>query len=219
MRESMKIKYIAWVLGSAALAAGLAGCASAPASHYYSLMPEAVDAAPGQAASAQASYTISVSPVQVPEQVDKPQIVLNEPDSAQVTPLGGYLWAAKLSEEVRSALADDLSRRLGALEAPPANLAKDQGNWQVNVKIQRFDSYYGNRAVLDASWALTPHNIRGGRPAYCRARISVPVADGMSALVKGHQDALWKLSALIAGKIQPATAQDDIGELEFNRCT
>jgi hypothetical protein len=41
----------------------------------------------------------------------------------------------------------------------------------------------------------------------------------MSALVKGHQDALWKLSALIAGKIQPATAQDDIGELEFNRCT
>jgi len=217
----MKIKHVACLLACAALAGTLAGCASAPASHYYSLMPKAVSSAPGQvdAASPQASYTISVGPVSVPDQVDRPQIVLTEPDSTQVTPLSGYLWAAKLSREVRDALADDLSRRLGALEVPPGSVTKGKGNWQVNVKIQRFDSYYGNRAVLDASWELAPHNVQGGRPGYCRARISVPVGEGVSALVQGHQNALWMLSGLIAGQIQPGVAQGGAGEVQLHRCT
>ena len=223
MRMNRCARWIPCVLAIGALAA----CAGTPPSHYYSLMPDTVQPAQVHAlAPAQHSYVVSVDPVSIPEQVDRPQIVLIEPDSAQVTPLSGYLWAAQLSEELRAALADDLSRRLGVLEIPHGQVPRGKGSWQIGVSVQRFDSYYGKQAVLDASWSATPHGVVKAKPAYCRARIAVPVGDGMSALVEGHKQALWTLSGLIAQHIEPGRAggapaalSNTTSDVQFNRCS
>ncbi len=195
------------VLPVVALCSMLAACAGTTDSHYYSLMPLADTAAPQPSAAmggqaARPGYAISVDAVHVPQQVDKPQIVLNDPDSAQVTPLNGYLWASTLSEELRAALADDLSRKLNVIEIPAKAAPEHLGLWKIDLRVQRFESLYGQRVLLDATWRLRPVNLPGRRAMFCRAEITVPVQGSMSALVSGHKQALGSMSGLIAAAIQ-----------------
>src|SRR5690606_29739132 len=135
------------------LCAALAACASTPQSQYYTLAP-----AQGSAGDtpSQADFAISVSAVQVPEQVDRPQIVLSHPGGPQVTLLNDSQWAAPLTDEIRDALAQNLSQRLGALDIDPRAAPKDLPLWVLAVTVHRFESVYGGRAMLEATWKQTP---------------------------------------------------------------
>lgn len=175
----------------------LAACASSPPSHYYTLIsPAAVrQDAPS---SGEPGYAMRMQSVTVPEQVARQQIMLTEADSTQVTPLNTYLWASPLPDEIRRALADDLVRRLGVLQLPDGQAVPERLSlWNVAVNVQRFESLYGQRAVLQATWQLTPSNLKR-KPVFCRATLMVDVGDGIGALVEGHRQALWQLSGLIA---------------------
>ncbi|NYT83005.1 membrane integrity-associated transporter subunit PqiC [Alcaligenaceae bacterium] len=185
-----------------ALAAVLAACASTPASHYYTLMPAAQrGAAPESAAAGAPGYVISVQPVGVPEQLDRLQIVITDPASTQVAILNSYLWASPLSEELRNALSDDLTERLGAIDV--AGAAGNAPAWRVALTLQRFESVYGQYALQDATWQLTPVNLEGKRKTVCRASARVEVQqEGVSALVAAHQEALRRVGGVIAGQLQ-----------------
>ncbi|TEA78060.1 PqiC family protein [Allopusillimonas ginsengisoli] len=205
-------------LAALSLCVLLAACAGMSESHYYSLMPSAgpleahgsdsseVKRATG-ASQATPGYAISVDTVSVPEQVDRPQIVLTDPDSTQVTPLNAYLWASTLSEELRAALADDLSRRLNVIELPAKSVPASLGLWKVDMRVQRFESLYGRHAVLEATWRLRPVNISGRQALLCQVQVVVPVGEGVSSLVHGHQEALAAMSGLIASAIEGKAIQ------------
>lgn len=198
----------------------IAGCSTTQPSQYYTLMPPSVsqtgaigpkDKSPG--------YAISIQHVALPEQVDRPQIVITDPDSTQVTPLNSSLWASPLSDEIRNALSDALSRRLGVLEISPSAAPASLPVWRVALNIQRFESLYGQRAVLDATWRLTPMNQRGKKTRLCRAEMQVPVESGMSAMVAGHRRALQAFADAIANQIEGhEQAQPEPG-LQMKGCT
>jgi len=194
------------------LAAMLAACAAPPASNYYTLLPQAAQA--GQPPKLSHRLAIDVQAVNVPQQVDRPQIVLNQPGSARVTPLNGALWAAPLSEEIRSALADALVRRLDALDASGQRAGKDLPLWVVRVTVQRFESVHADHAVLAASWRLTPRNQSSAHGMLCRAQIRVEVGPGMPALVQGHQQAVLHLADLVAAGIAGTPAQPAPGVVQ-----
>ncbi|SHI03754.1 PqiC family protein [Pollutimonas bauzanensis] len=201
------------------LAAALAACATT-APEYYTLLPAptagpAADAPGG----ARPKYAISVQPVALPEQVDRPQIVISEPGTAQVTPLNSALWASPLSDEIRNALSNDLSRTLGVLDIAGGGIPDALPVWKISLQVQRFDSLYGQRAVLDATWRLAPVNQPGKKTRICRAQVDVPAAGGMPAMVASHQEALRRLAALIAAQLSGAGAAPAAAGVQEKGCT
>jgi len=186
-----------------ALTLAAAGCASAPQSRYYSLMGTDKPAS----AAARTDFAISLSAVDIPEQVDRPQIVLSREGDAQVTLLNESQWAAPLADEIRNALSHDLSRRLGVLDVSPRAAPEALPLWVLGVTVQRFESIYGRHAVLEATWRQEPRQGASGTAAVCRAQINVPVQEGVSALVAGHQQALDLLAGLMADKLSGKAPQ------------
>ena len=90
----------------------LAGCSSAP-THFYTLLPAAQ---PHAAAVAPAPFAIEVAPVGVPAEVDQAAWLVRT-GPGQVALLDSEQWAAPLADELRAALADELTRQLGARQA------------------------------------------------------------------------------------------------------
>lgn len=207
-----------YVLMPLVLVAVLAGCASPPQSHYYTLVPSAGQLA-GMADSGTVSvrslgpgtdntpaakaktYAISVQPVRLPEQVDRAQIVLSEHNSARVVPLNQSLWVSPLDDEIRRALSTELSARLNVPDVSGNAVPKGLAVWQVYVTVSRFDSVFDSRAILDATWHLNSVNKAGKNSRICSARISVSVGNGVPALVDGQRKAVHKLAGLIAAQL------------------
>lgn len=179
----------------AGVAAGLllAACASAPL-HYYTLVAPADGAAEAPSAP---SLPFELLPVGVPAQVDQPQLVVRE-GGQSVALLGSERWIAPLGDEVRSALSAELARELGS-----ADVSGLPGNGQpllrIKLDLRRFDSAPGSYALIEAAWSV--RLLHGERPAAlaCTSRVSEAVGPGYPALVQGHQRALGRLAAQVAG--------------------
>jgi uncharacterized lipoprotein YmbA len=195
----------------------LAGCAVQSANQYYTLSPESAQApVSGQAsASAQVSspapasaqkrlaYAISVQPVAIPAQVDRPQIVIGDSSQpARLQPLNHSLWAAPLADEIRHALAGELSRRLGVPDIALGTQPRGLPVWRLDFTVNRYELTYGRAAVLEATWRLA--ELRGaGRESVrvCRALAEIPAEASVASLVAGQRLALQHIAALIAGQI------------------
>ncbi|WP_369869699.1 membrane integrity-associated transporter subunit PqiC [Achromobacter sp. AONIH1] len=189
-----------------ALAAALAGCASAPV-HYYTLsVPAGTASAP---AGAQAAYMIDVLPVSVPTPADQPQLMVRNGDGS-VSALYSERWTAPLADEVRGALSDALQRELGALDVRVVKPASSAAVWRVQTDVQRFDLSPG-AAQLDATWRVRPVNLKGSG-LICRTVVDEPASgQGASALVAAQQRALSKLAGVMASAIRGRQAPDGEG--------
>lgn len=180
-----------WTLAGAS-ALGLAGCASAPV-HYYTLAPPvaaAVRAVP-------APYPFELLPVNVPAQVDVPQLVVRTGGQGMQL-LDGQRWVAPLGDEIRGALSADLAQALGV-----ADMSGLPGNGKPRLRImldvRRFESVPGDHALIQAAWSLRLTGGSGGQGALaCVSVASAKVGPGYDALVAGHQQALASLATRIA---------------------
>ena len=186
------------LLGAAA-ALALAGCASAPM-HYYTLIPPAAEPAAAPVAAADqglAGLPFELLPVSVPAQVDVPQLVLRE-GGQSVALLEGRRWIAPLGSEVRGALAVDLARQLHSqdLSGLPDN---QRPLLRIKLDLHRFDSQLGGYALIEAGWSVRVLHAAHGGALACSSRVREPVGPGYDALVQGHQRALARLAAQIAG--------------------
>ncbi|MCC2596729.1 ABC-type transport auxiliary lipoprotein family protein [Pusillimonas sp. MFBS29] len=195
----------------------LAGCAADKPSHYYTLM--ATPAQTHVAGMAAPDYAISVQPVELPEQVDRPQIVLTDPASTQVMPLGDSLWAGPLSTQLRNVLSYELSSQLGALDVASTGMPDTLAVWKVFMQVQRFQSIYNERVLIDATWRLTPVNQGKKRSMICRGVAQTTVQQGVSALVAGHQQSMQELAALIAQQIKTGKTPVSTPNVNLMGCT
>ena len=183
-----------------ALAAALmlCACSSAPV-HYYTLVPAArlVPAAQASAAGAPAPFQFQLMPVHIPAQVDQPQLVVRQNGPA-IAMLESERWIAPLGDEIRSAVAADLTHDLGAHEAAGGR-ADGRPLLQIMLDVRRFDSLPGQYALINAAWTLQMNGATNSQAALaCTSQIREPVGAGYDALVQGHQQALARLSAQIA---------------------
>lgn len=191
------------------LVAGLlAGCAGSQAPQYYSL--QAVSAGAGAVSQPvkSAAYAVSMQPVVVPQQVARPQIVVQASPGAEVVPLNSALWAAPLESQIRNVLGEALSRRLGVMDVGQSGAADGIPVWRIYVDVQRFDSLYDRSVRQEIVWRMVPQGMaRGVKERVCSAVVHRPVGAGMSALVEGHRQALESLAALMA-QVLPETIPD-----------
>ncbi|WP_175820544.1 PqiC family protein [Burkholderia sp. BCC0419] len=185
--------------GAAAVfaALALAACSSPPA-RFYTLSP-ADAAAPLRTAPANPAFLIEVPSVGVPEQVAKNQLVVQK-NAAQVDVLEQERWASPPADEIRRALSDDLAAQLGTIDV--ANSAYPAGVpvYRISVNVQRFESWLGKRAAVDAVWSV--RSLGTQAVMTCRTSVAEPVADGYDALVAGHRRALDVIATQAAAGVR-----------------
>ncbi len=178
-------------------AAALAGCASSPKSHFYTLSSGAAL----ERSDAQTQYSVAIGPVTVPEIIDRPQIVTHIAAN-QVQIAEQERWAGPLKNEIPRVIADNLTQLLdGAyVYVYPQNVSPN-ADYQVPVEVQRFDSALGDAVTVEALWAVRP--AQGGVAKNGRSKVREPTnGDGYDALVAAYSRALAAVSRDIAGAIR-----------------
>ena len=173
--------------GAAAVFAtlALAACSSPPA-RFYTLSP--ADAARAvRTTPANPPFLIEVPSVGVPEQVAKSQLVVQK-DSAQVDVLELERWASPPADEIRRALSDDLAAQLDTIDVVNSAYPPGTPVYRVSVNVQRFESWPGKRAAIDAVWSVRAVGTQ--TVMTCRTSVAEPVGSGYDALVAGHRRAL-----------------------------
>jgi uncharacterized lipoprotein YmbA len=186
---------------SALLIAALAACSSPP-SHFYTLSagdpsPDAVRTASNPA------FLIEVPPVDVPPQVAKNQFVV-QTGPTQVQVLEQERWASLPGDEIRRALSSSLTQQLGTIDVYGSPYPDRVPVYRVSVNVQRFESWPGSRAQIDAVWSVRA--VRSNAVMTCRSVVNEPVGGGYDALVEGHRHALAQISAQIAAAVQAMAA-------------
>lgn len=192
----------------AALALALAGCAS-PSSTFYTLTDvgagtggTAANATTGAAAPA-TPYALEVSPVAVPEQVDRPQIVVTR-GGGRVDILEESRWAAPLKTELTSTISRDLTQRLGAMDVYGLPRADGLAVYRVSTSVQRFESTPGEQAALTAVWSV--RKVPGDIVLTCRFSGTEPAASGIADVVAAQRKLVDRLADGIGNAIA-ASAQ------------
>ncbi|WP_133650188.1 PqiC family protein [Paraburkholderia flava] len=175
----------------------LAACSS-PSSRFYTLGSDATTAATPTTTAARAPLLIEVPPVDVPSQVAKTSFVVQTGPN-QVDVLEQTRWASMPGDEIRRALSVDLTQRLNTIDVSGTPYPDGVPVYRVSVNVQRFESWPGSHALIDAVWSVRA--VRTQAVLTCRSVVSEPVASGYDALVDGHRRAVQDISAQIAAGI------------------
>ncbi|HUH40014.1 MAG TPA: ABC-type transport auxiliary lipoprotein family protein [Castellaniella sp.] len=193
----------------------VAGCASPP-STYYSLadLSASTRVLPPRGG---VDYGLNISQVLVPAEVDRPQLVIRrDAQGADLVLLNESLWAAPLSDQIRSALGAQLASALDvpdlSLMDPPAGLKLRE----LGMRVTRFDLVFGQYAALALNWS---EGSAGKSERLCQVAVKVPVDSGVSALVEGQRTALQWTAQVIAARMKADLPAPDDPVILRNTCT
>jgi len=155
----------------------LGACRSDPIS-FHTLTPV-------QIANTRTGAQIPIEALSVPPQVDRAQIVIRQGNSGLAI-LETDWWGATLADELRGALADQLSNTSG------------QGNVSVRIEVQRFDSIPGEYGLIDAKWRLRPVGATDNGSLTCRSTLQTPSGPTIDDLVGAQQHNVKRLAEQIS---------------------
>ena len=186
----------------AVVALALAGCAS-PQPSFYTLTDATGATAGANAATVGASapaapYAVEVSPVAVPDQVDRPQIVVTR-GGGRVDILEESRWAAPLKTELTSTISRDLTQRLGAMDVYGLPRSDGLAVYRVSTSVQRFESVPGEQATLTAVWSV--RKVPGDMLLTCRFTGTEPASGGIAEVVAAQRKLVDRLADGIGNAI------------------
>jgi uncharacterized lipoprotein YmbA len=193
-------------LAACVAALALAGCASAPPEHFYSLsngMGTAAGAGTQAATPAAPPYYVEVQAVSVPQQVARSQLVVTQ-GPGRIELLEQERWSAPLASEIGQALSQSVTGELGTLDVFRTPTPEKAPVYRISTNVQRFESAPGQYALLDAVWSVRA--VGSNTVLTCRTTASEPVAAGYDALVAGHRRAVARLAAAIVSGIRSQAA-------------
>ena len=198
------------VYGGALVAAFAIAACSSPSSRFYTLGgadsagAAATDGAPAVVRTGAApAWLIEVAPVSVPPQVARNQLVV-QTGPTQVQLLEQERWASLPGDEIRRALSTNLTQQLGTIDAFGTARPDDVAVYRIAMNVQRFESWPGSHALLDAVWSVRA--VRSNAVMTCRSVVSETVGGGYDALVDGHRRALAEVSTQIAAGVRAMAA-------------
>lgn len=184
-----------------ALSAFLAGCASTRPSQFYTLNPS-----PRPAAVTMTDTSISVGPVLIPADIDRPQIVSRTgPHSVFMDEF--HRWASPLPGAIARVVAENLASLLGTQQVTvfPQSPASE-ASYRVGIDLLHFESEPGKAATLDARWRVNSR--KEGLSRSGRTTVTEPTqGDGYAELAAAHSRALGRLSTEIAAAIREMEIQ------------
>ena len=180
---------------SIVLASLLVACRSANTEYYTLVSPPSE-----RSATVTEAFQLDVLPVDVPPEVDRPEIVVRE-GRGKVTPVDTRSWISPLARELRHALSDDLGHALGARDVAGASPVAGIPTYRIKLVVQRFDSSLGRQASIEAISTIRDANSQA--PAVvCSHRASEAAGPGYEQLAEAHQRAVAAIAAQVAATIR-----------------
>lgn len=127
----------------------LAGCGAVPKDRFYVL-----GGAEGSKASAPASYTLAINPVNVPDIVDRPQFILYQ-GASRIEIMEHERWAEPLRHAIPKTVASELRAQLPeARVAVYPDTAVTEAPCRINLDVQRMEARRGDSALVEALWSV-----------------------------------------------------------------
>jgi len=189
----MKLQYA--VL--AVLVVLVGACGSSAKTYYYTLQTDAVSEA-----AAKQRGSIAITALNLPEIVDRPQLVLRAGDT-QVTISDNHLWGQPLKSEIARNLAAHLAQETDAARVLlPGQTGHDEAESKIAIDILRFDSVPGTSATIEANWSVRRKGTSQSVSGHAFVKEAVGGA-GYDALVAAHGRALARLGREIAASLKP----------------
>lgn len=185
-----------WIPPAAALALVLAGCATPPATRYYSLAP-AVQAAPASA------LQIEVPPIALPERLVRPQLVVRSATNPFEV-LDQHRWAAPFDSELHDALASGIAQQLGAIDVSTGGRLAGPPVYRIAVQLRQWDAAVDQQVQASFSWTIRRSD--GARNLACQWSQSEPIDTGtgvgIAALAQGAQRLTQRAAQSMAASIK-----------------
>jgi uncharacterized lipoprotein YmbA len=189
--------FMGLLLGGGCLVAS-AGCGTSPASRFYALSP--IESPGGVTITAGQPIALVIRSVQVPMEVDRPQIVTRTGENTlQLAEFDR--WASPLRDSISQLIADNLSVLLQTdrVAVYPSRLDVSVDG-EVRVQITRFEGRLGGVCALDAQWHVVSNN--GRATVYGRSRLSEMADSSYTSVVATQSRLVGLLSSEIAAAIQ-----------------
>ncbi|TDF66376.1 membrane integrity-associated transporter subunit PqiC [Cupriavidus sp. L7L] len=177
------------------------GCAS-PEARYYTLAASPSDAAPAGTARAGRSgdpLWIEVTPVRVPERLNRIQLVVRDGNGG-LKLSDTSRWTSPLPNELRDALSQQLQASLDAVDVYQRGLSATQPAFRVTTDVVALDADVGKRAAATIAW--TVRRLPDGKVLSGRTETEVPAPGQVEGVVKAYRQILATTAADIAVGVQ-----------------
>ena len=174
----------------------LSGCVSSPPPKFYVLAPLSTE----RPADAGLEPAVGVGPVELPDYLDRPQIVTrNGQNGLNLAEFDR--WGESLKDNTAQVLAENLAVLLPSKKVSTYPWKRStQVAYQVTVKVTRFDHTEGGETVLAVRWSLLD-----GAGADLLSResrhVESPAGDSYPATVAAMNRALAQFSREVANAI------------------
>jgi uncharacterized lipoprotein YmbA len=169
-----------------------AGCASVPETRFYTLsIPPGPSEIKIASRDASTPIFIDVLPVNVPERLARPQLVVRSKGpglETQLFILEQDRWSSPFNYELRDAFATGIANQTGAVNEARRGRVFDQPGYRIAIELSQFDARVGDRVQARFGWTITRST--DGRSAACYATVTEPVSGGIEGVVKGMQRAV-----------------------------
>ena len=182
----------------------LSGCGgSSQRVEFYTLNPLTDMQASANSPAANQKLSIGVGPVEIPEMLDRPQIVTRSgPNKLNVDEFNR--WAGRLDENLAGVLAENISLLLATDQVAVYPWQTDfKPRYRVALKIRYFEGQWGKDVILEAIWSVSSQQSQ--QPHIKRKSIineSLSPEQDYEALVAAHSRAIAQLSREIVKEIQ-----------------
>jgi hypothetical protein len=117
-------------------------------------------------------------------------------------------WASLPGDEIRRALSSDLTQELGTIDVYGNAYPEGTPVYRVSVNVQRFESWPGSHALIDAVWSVRA--VGSQTVMTCRSVVNQPVTGSYDQLVDGHRQAVQQISLQIAAGIKAMAAAPQV---------
>jgi uncharacterized protein len=190
-----------------AMSLALAGCfGTSRSARFYTLEPVQVRDGPG---STTTDATLAVGPINLPDYVDRPQIVTRTGTNELVIAEFDR-WGGSLDNQINGSLVATLQHRLAARQIAVlpwrSSMLSSGTPYRVAVSVSRFDGVLGQSVVLQARWELRVQS--GGKEESLGVKEATVTEEitgsGYDALVAAMQRALVRFGQQMGDGIAAA---------------
>ena len=124
--------------------------ACSPSSRFFQLPPVS-----DNAAISSRRMSIGIEEVNVPQYLDRPQMVLSRAEHNEMRFSEFNRWVEPLSAGMSRVLADDIASYMPKSVVKPKNYASEKFDYTVDVEVNKFDAILRHQVSMDAWWTIS----------------------------------------------------------------
>jgi uncharacterized lipoprotein YmbA len=182
---------------------------------FYSLANTALARDTAENVQSAAPVAIEVLPVNVPERLKRPQLVINSSNTAQLKILEQDRWSSTFNDELQDAFVSGLTQQLNAIDISRGGRVPNQSVYRIAIVLQQFTATPGDQVNANFGWTITrlDATARENKALSCQATFSKPVGNNVNEVVKGIQATVTETTMRIAASV------NSLNHGEAGRCT